>query len=175
MCSRLLHLTSNHLTRVSYSDGDELFIELGRILQEGEFKYRVTHLKLSTVNDYTEELPFLCDFIVRNNQRVDQVKQDILEHLGLTQNPLVMEQSPRKTYRLWTKLYQSLSQVCLDDLVLGDDVGLRKSGEFVLEEVEEGIVEPTTDCEDFVIFARKWNPDTLVLEPYLSVTLPRKS
>lgn len=131
------------------------------------------HLKLSAVTDYMEELPHLCDYVVRNNQRVDAAKQGILEFLGQTApDQWAGAQEHPQRYRLWTKLYQSLTHVCMDDVVLGDDVGLRRGGEFVLEEIEEGLVEPVTDTDDFVIFTRKWNPDTLVLEPYNAVALP---
>lgn len=148
-------------------------IELGRILLDGEYKYRVYHMALSAVTDYTEELEYVCDYIVRNNQRVDEVKKGILEYLQQTGKKAVADKAPQ-SYRLWTKLYQSLSQACMDDVVLGEEVSLRRNGEMVLEEIEEDSADPMSDCDDFVVFVRKWNPDTLVLEPYQSLTLPCK-
>lgn len=150
-----------------------MLIELGRILQDGEYKYRVRHLKLSTVTDVTEEFPSLCEFIVRNMQPVDEVKRGILEYLAENVDKEFGERGPEK-YRLWVKLYQSLRQICLEDQIFGDDIMLRNNAEFLLEEIEDGLVDPVKDCDDFVIFVRKWNPDTLVLEPYHSVTLPCK-
>lgn len=130
-------------------------------------------MKLSSVTDFTEELPQVCEFIVRNSQRVDEVKRSILEYLAENVDKAFGERGPEK-YRLWSKLYQSLSHVCVEDQIFGDDITLRRNGEFVLEECEDGLVDPVSDCDDFVIFVRKWNPDTLVLEPYHSVTLPCK-
>lgn len=142
-------------------------------MQDGECKYRISLIKLSSVTDYTEELEHLCDFIVRNNQRVDEVKHGILEYLSQTGNKSIGELAPEK-YRLWSKVYYGLGQVYTDELVLGDDFYLRKNGEFALEEIEEG-TEPMTDADELVVFIRKWNSDTLVLEPYQSLTLSRKN
>lgn len=132
-------------------------------------------MKLSEITDYTEELQHLCDIIVRNDQRVDEVKRGILDQLGQTDSSVngTGGRVPEKC-RLWTKLYQSLGQACTDNSVLGEEIMLRKNGEFVLEETDVAFEDPMTDCDDFVIFVRKWNPDTLVLEPYQSLTLPRK-
>lgn len=150
-----------------------MLIELGRILQDGEYKYKISHLKLSTIGDYTEELPHVCDFVVAKMQSVEEVKRGILQYLAQNGQAAIGEQPPEK-FRLWTKLYQSLGQVCMDNYILGEDFTLRRGGELVLQEIEEGIVDPMSDCDEFVIFARKWQPDTLCLEPYTSVTLPRK-
>lgn len=147
---------------------------MGRILLDGEYKYRVSHMKLSALTDYTEDYEFLCDFIIKNNQRADEVKQNILGHLRNVGNKTVGESGPEK-FRLWMKLYQNLSQVCTDEVLMGEDVSLRKGGEIVLEELEEGgVSDLMADSEDFVVFIRKWNPDTLVLESYQSMTLPRE-
>lgn len=169
--ARALHI--NHRIIHSCSDGDECLIELGRILLDGEYKYRVCHMKLSAVTDYAEDYEFLCDFIVKNGQRVDEVKQNILGHLRNVDNKTVGGSGPEK-FRLWMKLYQNLSQVCTDEVVMGEDVSLRKSGEIVLEELEEGVSDLMADTEDYVVFIRKWNPDTLVLESYQSMALPRE-
>lgn len=163
-----------HESVSNMQDGEELIIELGRILQDGEYKYKVSHLKLSTITDYTEELPHLCDYIVRNGQRVEEVKSGILDYLVQNGNE-ALGRMPAKKFRLWTKLYQSLGQVCIEDSVLGEDITLRKSGEFVLEEIESEVQEePLLEFEDFVIFTRKWNPDTLALDHYEAVTLRGK-
>lgn len=127
-------------------------------------------MKLSALTDYVEELENLCSIIVRRDQRVSEVKQDILKYLRETGNDSIGALEA-KNFRLWTKLYQNLSQPCVDDVVLGEDISLRRNGEFVLELLEG---EPARDMDDFVIFIRKWNPDTLTLEPYQALNLPRK-
>lgn len=101
------------------SDGERLTIELGRALRSGEYKCKVYYMKLSEVNDTSETLTFLCDWILCNGASVGKTKREILAQIS-SNNP--QYEIPYERCRLRKKSTFVPGKIFLDDQVFGDDI-----------------------------------------------------
>jgi ubiquitin carboxyl-terminal hydrolase 47 len=164
-CVRLTENLSN------FKDGERLQIELGRALRDGEYKCKLYFLKLSEINDDMEQLPYLCETILRNGADVGVAKREILAHVA-TLNPKY--KIPYEKCRLRRKTYKNASKVVQDDQKFGDDVFLTSNFEMVLQEMEP-TSQPSTDSEDVVLFCRRWHSSTLTLGEFQEITIEGKT
>lgn len=76
-------------------------------------------MKLADVTETTENLPFLCDWILCNGASVDKTKREILAQIASNDTPYDI---PIERCRLRKKSANSPGKIFLDDQVFGDDV-----------------------------------------------------
>lgn len=110
-----------------HRDGDRLTIELGRVLRKGEYKINLYYFNVNDVVDDLDNLPLLCNWIVRNGQEVGHIKKDVLAHLATSDskyNNLMHERC-----RLRKKCWKSISKVYTDEQKIGEDVALTTSAD----------------------------------------------
>lgn len=105
----------------SYSEGERLTIELGRALREGEHKCKVYHMKLSEINDSSEPLTFLCDWILCSGATVEKTKRELLAQIASNEQRIEI---PYNRCRLRRKCGSAPGKIFFDNQVFGDDIVL---------------------------------------------------
>ncbi|XP_062708304.1 ubiquitin carboxyl-terminal hydrolase 47 [Aedes albopictus] len=156
----------------AYKDGDRLTIELGRVLRKGEYKINLYYFNVNDVVDDLDNLPLLCNWIVRNGQEVGQIKKDVLAHLATSDskyNNLMHERC-----RLRKKCWKSISKVYTDEQKIGEDVALTTSADMILQEVEDLPSVTPTHYNDVVLFIRQWHPSEMKLGKMQEILFPNK-
>ncbi|XP_058838684.1 ubiquitin carboxyl-terminal hydrolase 47 isoform X2 [Topomyia yanbarensis] len=156
-----------------YNDGARFMIELGRVLRKGEYKINLYFFNVNDLTDDMENLPSLCNWIVRDGQRMGQVKRDVLEYLAA-----ISENYRCLTYdrcRLRRKGWKSVSTIYPDNYIIGDDVRFTSNSDMVLQ-----LVDDATGCtplyeNDVVVLVRRWHPSEMKLGKFQEVILPAES
>ncbi|KAJ6641819.1 Ubiquitin carboxyl-terminal hydrolase 47 [Pseudolycoriella hygida] len=152
-----------------FSDNERLVIELGRALRKGEYKCKISYLKLSEVKDDMEQLSFMCDWILRNGANVGQTKREIVAHLSTLGHDI-----PYDKCRLRHQNRRLPMEIYLDDQKFGDDIRLSENAEVILQELEE-TSQPYTDANDKCIFIRQWHPSTMKIGGFQEITISENS
>lgn len=97
-------------------------IELGRALRKGEYKCKISYLKLSQIKDDMEQLTFMCDWILRNGANVGQTKREVIAHLATLGHDIQYENC-----RLRHQNRRLPMEIYLDDQKFGDDIRLSEN------------------------------------------------
>ncbi|XP_055620915.1 ubiquitin carboxyl-terminal hydrolase 47 [Toxorhynchites rutilus septentrionalis] len=156
----------------TYTDGDRLTIELGRVLRKGEYKVNIYYFNLNEMTEDAEKLPLLCPWIVRNGQLVGNIKRDILAHLAAGDSKYSTLTYER--CRLRKKFWKSISKVCTDDQKIGDNVQLTSSSDMILQEVDDLASVTPSHYNDVVIMVRRWLPSERKLAKIDEILFPNK-
>uniref|UniRef100_A0A336ME11 Ubiquitin carboxyl-terminal hydrolase 47 n=1 Tax=Culicoides sonorensis TaxID=179676 RepID=A0A336ME11_CULSO len=175
-----IHLTTRNqeCTRLnetlsSFKDGERLQIELGRALQKGEYKCKIFYLNLKEIDDDTEKLPLICEWILREDTEVGPTLNEMLAYINKL-DPKYAHLTPNNCW-LRKKGCKIPSKVLLPDQKFGEDMLLLPSGnEVIIEEIHEGYPE-FKDPDDTIIFARRWNPSTRTLGEFQEVVIPSEN
>ncbi|XP_031619612.1 ubiquitin carboxyl-terminal hydrolase 47 isoform X2 [Contarinia nasturtii] len=154
----------------SFNDGERLTIELGRALRSGEYKCKVYYMKLSEINDTSETLTFLCDWILCNGASVGKTKREILAQIA-SNDP--QYEIPYERCRLRKKSANAPGKIFLDDQVFGDDVILLSNYEIIVQELEDQN-QQVSDEKSLTIFIRRWYPSEMRLGPFNEITIYEK-
>lgn len=128
-------------------------------------------MKLSELDDTKDDLPFLCDFIVRDGESVQEVKQKLATYLATSSVYAEDATSDASCYRLRHRNGATVTRVYPDDYKFGDEITFKRDQEVVLQLVEGTPVEVPNDPLGAIVFIRKWNPDTQILEPFQELAL----
>lgn len=86
-----------------------------------DFKCQVYYMKLAEKTEENEEMPFLCDWVLRHGASVGETKRQILEHIASADPKYDI---PYERCRLRKKNANCPSKIYLDDQRFGDDVAL---------------------------------------------------
>lgn len=108
------------------SDGERLNIELGRALRIGENKCKLYYINLREINDETEKIPYLCDWIICNGATVEQTKRDILAHISKIDPKYDILPENCKIRR---KTIKNPGQPLTDEQIFGDEISVISSSE----------------------------------------------
>lgn len=157
----------------AYGDDERLSIGLGRVLSKGEHKINFYYFNVNDMTDDCDKLPFLCDWVVHNNQLVGQVKRDILEHLA-TNGSKYNTLRPEKC-RLRKKGYKTISDVYSDDKKIEDLQMSSSCNDMILQEADDLASITPTHSDDIVLFIRRWYPSKIELGPVKEILFPHKS
>ncbi|XP_063698323.1 ubiquitin carboxyl-terminal hydrolase 47-like [Culicoides brevitarsis] len=171
--SREQEITKLNDTLSSFKDGERLKIELGRALQKGEYKCKILYLNLKEIDDDTEKLPLICEWILREDTEVGPVFNEMLAYI----NKIDPKYAHLNTSNCWLrkKSCKCPSKVLLPDQKFGEDMLLLPCGnEVIIEEIFEGYPK-FEDPDDTIIFARRWNPSTRTLGEFQEVVIPREN
>lgn len=104
-----------------WKDGENLAIQLGRVLKKGEYKLKVYYLNLSEVNDDAYQLPLICEWIFLAGALVSDTKHELLASIAAT-NPKY--EVPYEKCRLRKKTHKNPGKIFLDEQRFDDDITL---------------------------------------------------
>ncbi|XP_065359393.1 ubiquitin carboxyl-terminal hydrolase 47 isoform X2 [Calliphora vicina] len=160
-------------TLVYFSEGETLFVELGKELQPEEHKAKIFFMRLSELNNESGRLPCVCEWIYTDSMNVSAAKANLvakLQRIDLAKYKSLTVQN----CRLWLKGGRSPIKIFTDDETLGCDIRSTASMEFIVQECEDDAI-ANTDDNSLTIFVRRWHPDTLQLDKFQEVTLHKNS
>jgi ubiquitin carboxyl-terminal hydrolase 47 len=171
-CTKL----SDSLTN-TFKDAERVTIELGRALRKDEFKCKLYFLNLSEINDDTEKIPFICEYILRNGAEVGQTKREILAHF--VQIDKKYERLTFERTRLRKKNWKCPTKIYMDDQKFGDDIMLSStstaSNEIIIQELPGDAFTDNDGqkIDDFsiVIFVRQFYPSKMEVGNYEEIVI----
>lgn len=113
--------------RSIHREGERLSIELGRALRKGEYKCKVSYMRLveCSAMDF-ERLQPVCDYIVCSGASVASTKRGILAQLA--QLDPIKYNASYESCRLRRKVCRSPNEVYQDDQKFNDDILISESG-----------------------------------------------
>lgn len=164
-CTRLTETVDN-----TFRDSEQLVIELGRALRKDEHKCKLYFLNLSEINEETDQIPFICEYILRNGAEVGQTKREILAHITS-----VDERYTKLTFdscRLRKKSWKNPSKIYFDEQKFGDDIMITASNlEIIIQEISAEEPEQPLNEESSVLFVRKFSPSKYELGKFNEIVL----
>ncbi|XP_023308993.2 ubiquitin carboxyl-terminal hydrolase 47 isoform X1 [Lucilia cuprina] len=160
-------------TLVYFSEGESLFVELGKELQPEEHKAKIFFMRLSELNNESGRLPCVCEWIYTDSMTVATAKANLvakLQRIDLAKYKSLNVQN----CRLWLKGGRSPIKIFTDDETLGSDIRSSAAMEFIVQECEDGAI-ASPDENSLTIFVRRWHPDSLQLDKFQEITLHKNS
>lgn len=164
-CTRLTETVDN-----TFRDSEQLVIELGRALRKDEYKCKLYFLNLSEINDDTDQIPFICEYILTYAAEVGQTKREILAHISSVDERYA--KLTAETCRLRKKSWKNPSKIYFDDQKFGDDILITASNlEIIIQEIPAD--EPVQDLnlDSNVLFVRKFSPAKYELGKFSEIVL----
>ncbi|XP_018115793.1 ubiquitin carboxyl-terminal hydrolase 47-like isoform X2 [Xenopus laevis] len=151
-------------TLSSFSDDNKITIRLGRALKKGEYRVKIFQL---LVNE-PEPCKFLLDAVFSKGMTVQQSKEELL--------PLLREQCGLDLsidrFRLRKKTWKNPGTVFLDSHVYENE-SISSCWEVFLEVLEEN--EKMKSMSQLSLFAKRWKPSELKLDPFTEIVLESNS
>ena len=165
-CTRLTETVDQ-----TFRDSEQLVIELGRALRKDEHKCKLYYLNLKEITDETEQIPYICEYILRNGSEVAQTKREILAHISS-----VDEKYAKLTFescRLRKKSWKNPSKIYYDDQKFGDDILISSINmELVIQELPSNEDQKQVVNENStVLFVRKFSHSKYELGSYDEIVL----
>lgn len=152
----------------SARDGEKVIVKLGRVLQKGEYSFKIYHLK----PDCKEITNYLFDHIIARGQTVAAVKKEIL----LQAKKQFMLDIPFNKCRLREKNWKRPKVIYLNDQVFGDDIAFSNefsTNELYLQELKD--VDKVTSVNQTALFVRHVMPSELKLGDIEEVVLENRT
>lgn len=145
----------------SFSDGEKLYIKLGRALKADELQGKVYQL----IPDDAEPIRFMFDWIVQNGENVGTVKKGIHDELKRRN----MLDIPYERLRLRKKSWKYPGRVYLDT----EKLNVSSNWEVFIQALDEP--EIIVNNEQIIIFGRRWCPSTWELQGFKEFALDKDS
>ncbi|KAL5292060.1 USP47 family protein [Megaselia abdita] len=161
--------------KISYfSEGEELKIDLGKILKKDEMQAKIFYMKLSDLNNESGKLVSICNCVINSSMTALDAKKQLVVKLHQLDGEKYKNLTV-KNCRLWEKGIRNLVKIMTDDQTLKLETSMKNySWELLVQECEGDVV--TTPPEDsLTLFVRRWHPSTLELDQFQEITLLRES
>ncbi|XP_017012390.2 ubiquitin carboxyl-terminal hydrolase 47 isoform X1 [Drosophila takahashii] len=167
------NLSSNqNNSLVLLTEGETLTVELGKNLEQDEYKAKIHFLRLADIDNETSKLPCVCEWVYNANTTVEQAKQELvakLHRMDAKYATLSVENC-----RIWLKGGRTPIKILANEETLYCDMRSTIAAEFIVQECEEG-VNPQPKDDSLTIFVRRWCPAKMEFGKFQEITLDQDS